>query len=555
MEALTISAANLDIIEKNLGAVAQELNGVITNVNDVNSQVNKVEAKVEGLNDEIKNLVKEIRETTIITNARQSIMFNNEQIEKKYGYYDRVRRTTESLLDAVQHSNISIKSLHNLKQELILNNPNYWLSNALAALTSWILNDRENTEKELNNALKKDTHKTSLFFCLINLKLKRTSTSINWLEKYLSLQNPTRLDKDFVTVLDLVATGAFGDQAKERTLSKIDIWLERLNSDNPIQEEQKHIWIDFINSKQDTDITMPQLEVFSTDVNVLKNNLAITSTYANLLSYFNELTYQESSNKQIDEIISELIYDYESKEQVYQQDNLKNRLIIEYNGDRTKAEELFEKQKVIYGESTDLLTLLSNLVIFKDSYKVSTETQKLALSLVKKYIVLGLDEVNSKINNDDINIAIHEFHTKTNDGTNLPETKKDLENYLNSKYNSEDKDLILILLIVNIIGIIGIFITLNNKILSTILIIILVLGNIILFYNLNKRTQLRSNEKNKLRNSLVPIIERVLAETVDYKNMIKEDQIKQNELYVFLNNLNKNNFIKSNNERNINIGE
>lgn len=102
MEALAISAANLNAIEKNLGDVAKELTGVIVNVNDVNDQVNKVEEKVSTLNDEVKNLVKEIRETTIITNARQSIMYNNEQIEKKYGYYDQVRRTTESLIDTAK---------------------------------------------------------------------------------------------------------------------------------------------------------------------------------------------------------------------------------------------------------------------------------------------------------------------------------------------------------------------------------------------------------------------------------------------------------------------
>ena len=169
MEALAISAANLETIERNLGAVAQELTGVITNVNDVNNQMTKVEDKVESLNDEVKNLVKEIRETTIITNARQNIMYNNAQIEKKYGYYDKVRRTTESLMDAIEHSSISVNALNDLKQELILNNPNYWLSNALAALTSWLLDDRLNTEKELHNALNKDSKKTSLFFCLIYL--------------------------------------------------------------------------------------------------------------------------------------------------------------------------------------------------------------------------------------------------------------------------------------------------------------------------------------------------------------------------------------------------
>ena len=129
MEALTISAANLDVIEKNLGAVADELTGVIAHVNTVNNDVNRVQEKVENLNDEVKGLVKEIRETTIISNARQAIMYNNAIIEKKYGYYDDVRRTTESLLSALKSSKINREYLKNLREEIIMHNPNYWLSN------------------------------------------------------------------------------------------------------------------------------------------------------------------------------------------------------------------------------------------------------------------------------------------------------------------------------------------------------------------------------------------------------------------------------------------
>jgi archaellum component FlaC len=49
MEALAISAANLNIIEDNLGAVAKELNGVVSNVNYMNDHVAEVETKVESL--------------------------------------------------------------------------------------------------------------------------------------------------------------------------------------------------------------------------------------------------------------------------------------------------------------------------------------------------------------------------------------------------------------------------------------------------------------------------------------------------------------------------
>lgn len=555
MEALTISAANLDTIERNLGAVANELSGVINNVSSVNNQVNKVEEQVATLNDEVKNLVKEIRETTIITNARQSIMYNNAEIEKKYGYYDTVRRTTEALIDSIENSNISIASLINLREELILHNPNYWLANALASLTSWVLNDRDNTEKELNNALKKDVKKTSLFFCLINHKLGRTTTSINWLKKYLSEEDPTNLDRDFITILDLVTTGSFGNEAKRIVSDKVDIWFKRINSDSQIQSKQFAFWEEYITSKEESDIRMPYLEIYTPDISILKNNLTISSSYLNVLNELESITYSNKSNKKINEILNNLIYEYETNEQKYQLDNLKNNLIISCNGNREEAERLFKKEQSVYEEETDLLTLLSNITIYKDLYKISSETQKLALSLIKNYIINVYETKNKKIDNNSFNIIIGEFTTTTLDGTNGNEIKNEINAYINNKFNNEDRDLIIILLIINIIGIIGIFITLNNKILSTILILIIIIGNIILFYKLNKRNNIRNLEKNKAKTSLWNSTEKVLAETMDYKNMQKEDEQHYYELINFLNNLKADNYINSNNERNINIGE
>ena len=555
MEALAISAANLDTIEKNLNSVANELSGVITNVSSVNNQVTKVEEQVNNLNNEVQNLVKEIRETTIITNARQTIMYNNDQIEKKYGYYDKVRRTTESLLDAIENSNISINALINLNQDLILNNPNYWLSNALAALSYWLLDDKENCEKELSNALKKDESKTSLFFCLINDKLGRTQTAINWLKKYLSIQNPTKLDRDFITVLDLVATGSFGDEIKQVVLNKIDTWFRRLNSEKILQEDQINIWIDYIRANQDTDIRMPYLEASTKDIIRLKDNLAITSSYYNILNKLNTIVTQDSSHKSKEEILSNLIYEYEDKENQYQKDNYYNNLLIQCNGNRELANQLFSKQESIFKEDTTLLNLLSNIIIHKEAFKVSNETQKIATCYIKEYIIKAIEETEKDINNNEFKIEVNGFATTTIDGSNKGEISKELNNYLNTIFNDDDKNLIIPLIIIDILGIIGLCLTIENSTFSLVLIILLTIANIFLIIKLNNTSKLRNEAKAKLRKDISLNLERILAETIDYKNIQKEDLEYRNKLMAFLNTIRPENYINSNGERNINIGE
>lgn len=555
MEALAISAANLDTIERNLNSVANELTGVITNVSTVNNQVTKVENQVNHLNNEVQNLVKEIRETTVITNARQAIMYNNDQIEKKYGYYDKVRRTTESLIDAIEHSNISVNALINLNQDLILNNPNYWLSNALASLSSWLLDDKTNCEKELHNALKKDESKTSLFFCLVNDKLGRTQTSINWLNKYLSIQNPTRLDKDFITVLDLVATGKFGDETKRIVLNKINTWFNRLNSEKELQEQQINTWIEYIHDNQDTDIKMPYLENATPDIARLKNNLVITSSYYNILNKLNTITNQDSSNKSKEDILSNLIYEYEGTENTYQKDNLYNTLLIQCNGNREQADKLFKKQESMFEDQVNQLDLLSNIIINKESFKVSNETQKIALCFVKEYIIKALEETEKELNNNEFRIIVDDFSTNTIDGTNKDQIYKQINTHVNSIFIDNDKNLIVPLIIINILGIIGLCFTLSNNILSILLVILLIIANVLLFSKLNTVSRLRNESKAKLTNELTLSLERILAETIDYKSLQKEDETKRNELMVYLNTIKAENYINSNNERNIDIGE
>ncbi len=555
MEALTISEANLDIIEKNLGTMARELGGVVHNVSDVNEHVNEVENKVEDLNHEIKNLIKDIKETTIITNARQTIMYNNEQIEKKYGYYDHVRRNTLSILDACMHSNIRISSLIKLRDNVLLNNPSYWLANALCALTSWILNDKENAVKEMNNALNKDDVKTSLFFSLVYLKIGRRQTSLNWLNKYLSLESPLSLDKSFVTVLDLVSLGLYGDDAKRIILQKIDGWFKILNNENTIKNKQIDTWYDYFNSCKKNDIILPVYRLYGTESNILEENIGISNVYRQFNEYLDSVLLTDSSIKGIDDVLYDLIYEYEGREHEFQKDNLMNQLIIDCNGDREEAIKLYKKQEEIYNNKTDLLSLFTSIVLYKDNYKVSDATRKIALTYTKDYIQSALNKFGELIIEHDYQIQVGDFTTTSKDGSNMEDIKKEIDSFLGSKFDMDDKDLLLILIIMNIIGIIGIFITLNHKLLCFLVIAILIIGNILLFSKLSKRGNLRNYEKNKLGNQIYSTIDQILAEIVDYTEVMKMNQESLQQVTMKLNNSRVTDFMASNGERNIDVGE
>lgn len=551
MEALAISAANLNVIEDNLGAVAKELNGVLQNFNYMADHVTDVEEQVASLNNEVKSMMEEIRENTIITNARQSIMYNNQIIEKKFGYHDNVRRTTISLIDAIKYSHISTNSLIKLREDLLLNNPNYWLTNALSSLISWFLDDKEETYQELNNALRQNPEQTSIFFSLVNLKLDRIDTSIHWLNYYLSLQDPTNLSKDFVSILDLISTGTFGDEQKITVLNKMKEWMTLLNTNTSLEDKQINTWTNYILDYQYNNASFFYANTFITNKEVLNNNLNITSTYKGILNSLNTILTTPSSNKKIDDILKNIIYEYDSQEQIYHSDNLRNELIIKCNGNREEANRLFEKQKDVYNEKLDLLSLLTNISIYPDNYKISKETQKICIALIKKYIIKSYNNINSLIKDDHLNIVLDDFTINTLDGTDYDNATNKLDIYLSNRFAPNDKDLILLLSIIDIVGLIIVFLTLNYRIINILLIIILFISNIYIFKTILNRQKARNAERDRIKENYTVLLERIYAEIVDY-NTIKNNNLEyKNQLMTFLNNLDENSYINNNNERNI----
>jgi len=405
------------------------------------------------------------------------------------------------------------------------------------------------------NALKKDAEKTSLFFSLVNLKLGRTQTSINWLNKYLSYETPLKLDKDFITVLDLVSSGLFGDEAKNILLNKIDGWFRILNNETAIKDKQVNTWYDYFQSDKKIDIILPIYRSYGTEAGILEENLAVGEAIGRFNGYLDDVINLDSSNKTIDDVLHDLVYEYEGKEQVFQKDNLLNNLIIQCNGDRDEAMRLYKKQEDVFDDKTDLLSLFTAMVLHKDNFHVSNDTRRIALSFVKQYILEALNKFKDTIIDHDYKIQVGDFTTFSKDGKNIDKIREDANTFIASKFDVDDKDLILTLIVIDIVGIIGLFITRNGGILNILLIIALILSNLFLFIKLSKRSRIREIARQNMKNNLFNSLDQILAEMVDYSDVIKDDMETYDIIVTKLNNMVTTNYMASNGERNIDVGD
>ncbi len=564
--AYAISAANLDVLERNLDYLANNIGEVDVRVEDVNQKVNKVSEEVKTINSNIRDLINEIRETTILTNAKQSISLAQDEINKKYGHYDNIRRKISGLFQAIEVGSIDKKTIKSLKENALVDTPDYWLSSAFVAICAWLNDNKEESISALKDAIKKDDEKTSLFFSLINLKFDRYASSFMWLKRYLDMQDASKMENKIVPLLDSLTGGIFNEEEKEYFLNKITLWTNELDSKSNYKNIQINRWIDFLvfllgEKNYDEYYYIKNFTNKYADINRLTN---INVSQRNIYYYFVEAINEKEEinlNKkdQVDKIINLLIYNYENDELDLRKDIAKNQFIIDENGNTTKAKEKFKMSEFAYLKNTDFYSILTNIVLQNNELKPSINTKKLSLSLLKDLINNSYEHLNENVlDNMNIMIKINNFTGSTIDGKN----EKEL---VDSLYQTIDKETRLDIESVKLFDVKMIFTLIFGFVCSIILYlmdmsiisVLIVLATIVMliysFYanykvrseKIQKREQRKQEERNILLN--------VIAEIVDFRFIVKDGIEIKNKTTTLLKTLDYKNYIKTNNDRNITI--
>ena len=159
--------------------------------------------------------VQQIEKENNLTHAQGEVVILNQEIEKKFGLYDKVRKALLGILQSVDTGLVSKSSITYATEKLMLGTPRYWLTPSLIALAAWLNNDKDLALKGLNEGLKRNLVKTELMFTLINNRLKRNTASFIWLSKYFESQNPLSMPQETVVLLGAYTDGIFAGQGSE----------------------------------------------------------------------------------------------------------------------------------------------------------------------------------------------------------------------------------------------------------------------------------------------------------------------------------------------------
>ncbi len=569
-EALVLSAANLEIIEKNLGSLANNVGTVNANVEHVDSKVNKVTNSVKTIEDEIKNFMVEIRGTTIVSNAKQSITMDQDEINKQYGHYDSVRRKVNGIFQAADINSVRKSTIENISEQVIIDTPNYWLAPALVAICAWFNNNKDLANRALKEAMTRDDEKTSLLFCLIHLRAGRRDTSLRWLRRYLDMQDPTKMENKIITILDAITNGTFDIEARTMCLDKINKWMTELESQPGYRDTQVDRWTTFLNSfVKNEEESFFYIKNYTNQHDQVIKILDVTKSEKNILDELRNIIKEDNGPKisreaEIDKIINMLVFNYENDELELRKDIAKNKLIVEENGNVTKALERFKETEFAYLKSIDFYSQLSNVVLENKFIKPTVNTRKMAMALSKNFILEAYNKnINNNVQNENLNIEIHigTWNNNTIDGSNEKELVADLYKHIDTETETEiygkrlfDTKMMLITIIAVILAVI---ISISMK---PIVGLVVIAGAIIcdaymFFVNYSERdSKIKKREARKTNERAILL--NTIAEIVDFKFLYRDGKKYQNEIIGFINSLDYRNYVKlENNSRNIMVGD
>lgn len=436
-EVTSIHPADLRKIENNLGAIHNDLQVLDKGVGTVNDNVKVVYDEIGSLAKEFHDFVNIQVRANRLGQAETRLVKIRQELEKKYGHYDIVRRTTTGILQADDLGIVKKDTISTATEELMISTPNYWLAPCLVALAAWINDQPELAEKAVREGIKRNDEKTSLFFALICRRADRKGACLKWTQRYLANQDEENLDRKTIIILDAFASGLLGADSEGVISKQMTEWLEHLADKPGFIEQQTTQWSDAINLKRkliNAD-SYTYLKKYSKTWPLLQDILEGAHLHAEILDYFTNIFEQEASNdsvkEQLDEILTSLVTDFDDEELPLRREEKFEQFVVDFGGDENRARQNMKVEQTAFDTHKDFTQLLTDAAMKPESSHASVSTQKFAIALSKEWVSNAYNDIiaqnRMKIPNE-IEINVDTFNDKTTDGQN--------ENELITKFNA-----------------------------------------------------------------------------------------------------------------------
>ena len=375
-------------VERMSRQLSSQIDQVDTSVGLVRNDLSLTSNELKELRAEFDEFVQTAVKTAAVQQSETRIVHVKAELDRQYGHYSNVRRTSVGILQAFDVGNVGNDVVRQVSEELMIQTPRYWLAPVIVALAAWSRDSQEMAEKSVQEAYSRDANKTSLFFALVMRRQGRVDAASRWLKHYLSSLDPNALGREFAVILEATSYNAFGPAAQKLLSEIMTTWCTDLRNNREVVESQIRSWVGEIggNREQLTDRSYPNLEQLSPEWVRVKRQLEQASALPVTIDKYEQIADHEAAipgtlEHLLDDILDRLVTEYDGEELPLRREVLYHESVIEEQGDIKLALQRSDRLQKALEETTDVVSMQTVAAITPELVGVSTQTQRIAIGV------------------------------------------------------------------------------------------------------------------------------------------------------------------------------
>jgi len=375
-----ISYTELIRINSNINALGNQIQGVSQQVANMASQNSAMYQTLQQLQRDFQRLVVDQQRTAAIQQAATELVTIRQEMTKKFGVYDQVRRSMTGILEATDAALVKTTTISQVSEELMITAPHYWLAPVLVALAGWISNDRDLANRAIKVAMQRDPEHTSLVMALVCRRNDRIDTCYEWLAKYFSTQNSASFDEDSMVYIDAYVNGIFGVDKKNLCNDYITNWINEIKGESSdFEHEQAVTWEKyFFRYTEDQSNNYPGLKNYSKDFRYINAYLSRIAATPAITKNFEDINNAEVDKdvlrEEVDKRLIRLVNSDDKAERELREKEEYCLAVKALNGDTDKAKQMIETRR--QSERNKTLNLVDQMTRTISSNSNATFSEK-----------------------------------------------------------------------------------------------------------------------------------------------------------------------------------
>lgn len=417
-------------------------------INDVNTSTAHIQITVDNIYTNVENFKTAMLHGEESQIAQENILRIDQIIKEQFSNHVEIRRTVMGIVRDFDINLVRNSTIQELSEELWITSSRYWLSYALIAITAWVNNYPDVARNALAESGRKDAIKTTLFFCLMNMRFGRMEAAKKWFYEYFNTLDPEMLQQETAILLQSFLNGVFGKdkELEHHVIELIDQWVSVINDNERISSELLDAYEEYIkNLNVPVKFDYQSILQFCTNAAEVEKSFKDVSKFDVLLNFVKSLDVEsepqddENYKSRIDAILMNLISNYDEEELELKKQQAYYRCIVENGGEVDKAEAQYNAMSELENKEFNIGKQMIKWAIYDDSGETDVQVRKFGFQNTKSWFKSAVENFDSKLGDEypaGFKLKIDGWKGVSN-GNDQPEQVESLKNYFeNNKFQN-----------------------------------------------------------------------------------------------------------------------